>query len=150
LVALPEQVVPLLKERLKPATAPDSKHVAQLIADLDNNKFAVREAALRELQELGMDAGPALRQGLKVAPSAEARRRMESLLTSPLIYRSPSQLRQYRALQVLERIGTPEAQRVLETLSQGASSARLTQDAKTSLERASNRLRTSPPANRDR
>ena len=36
---------------------------------------------------------------------------------------------------VLERIGTPEAQNVLETLARGAPGARETEEAKASLER---------------
>jgi hypothetical protein len=40
-----------------------------------------------------------------------------------------------RAVEVLEHIGTPDAREVLEKLTRGDPSARLTQEAKASLER---------------
>ena len=40
-----------------------------------------------------------------------------------------------RALEVLERIGTPEARQILLSLAKGAPEAALTQEAKASLER---------------
>jgi hypothetical protein len=54
--------------------------------------------------------------------------------------KAPSEsLRPFRALEVLEHLGTPEAQQVLESLAQGAPEARLTQEAKASLERLAKR-----------
>jgi hypothetical protein len=48
---------------------------------------------------------------------------------------SPQRLQALRAVEVLEHIGSPEAIKVLEYLSQGAPGARLTQEAKASLDR---------------
>jgi hypothetical protein len=45
-----------LKARLQSTAATDSKWVRRLIADLDSDKFAVREAAFRELEQLGDEA----------------------------------------------------------------------------------------------
>jgi hypothetical protein len=47
----------------------------------------------------------------------------------------PERLQALRAVEVLERIGTPEARKVLETLATGAPAARLTREAKASLGR---------------
>jgi hypothetical protein len=49
-------------------------------------------------------------------------------------------VRTIRAIMALERIGSPEAQRVLEGLAQGAPGARETEEARVSVERLKQRL----------
>jgi hypothetical protein len=91
---------------------------------------------MRELENLGEQAEPALRKALEGKPPAEVRRQVEELLAKlqgPLT--SPEPLRAVRAVAVLEQIGTPKARRVLEALSEGAPTGRLTQEAKAALER---------------
>ncbi|HEY7312524.1 MAG TPA: sigma-70 family RNA polymerase sigma factor [Gemmataceae bacterium] len=135
LAATPKQAVALLKSRLKPAAAIDEKQLHRLISDLDSGKFAVREAASRELEQRGAEAEPALRRALADRPSLETRRRLEPLLTAAHMLRSPEAIAQVRAVQVLERIGTAEARQVLEKLATGAPAARQTREAKASLQR---------------
>ncbi|HMC63737.1 MAG TPA: hypothetical protein VKI65_02250 [Gemmataceae bacterium] len=53
-------------------------------------------------------------------------------------------LRKQRGLAVLEYIGTPEARKVLARVAQGAPEARLTQEAKASLERLAKRPAAKP------
>jgi len=143
LIATPDQSVPFLQERLKPATGGVGERIAQFIADLDSNQFDVREKAMKELARL--PAEPALRKTLAGNPSLEVRRRIEQLLEQPRKPSlSPEQLRELRAVEVLEHIGTPAAQDVLKTLTKGAADARLTQEAKAALERLAKR----PAANR--
>ena len=107
----------------------------RLITDLDSDRFEVRDAAARELTQLGEQVEPALRRVLEGKPSPEARRRVEALLTGPRRVRSPEGLRGLRAVQALECVGTAEARRVLEGLSRGAPEARLTREAKAALRR---------------
>jgi WD40 repeat protein len=134
MAAEPEKTVPFLLARLKPI-AQDSKHVSQLIADLDNSKFAVREAAAQELAMLGEQVEPNFRQVLARKPSAEVRKRLEALLAAPRPIPTRETLRALRAIGVLEHIGNPDAQQVLKTVATGAPQARLTQEAKAALER---------------
>ena len=48
-------------------------------------------------------------------------------------------LQAIRTIEILEQIGTPEAQHVLRSLAQGAPEARLTREAKASLNRLARR-----------
>jgi hypothetical protein len=135
LAATPKQAVALLKSRLKPATAIDPELLRRLIADLDSEKFAAREAASRELERLGEEAAPALRRALADRPPLETRRRLEPLLRATQTLRSPEAIAQVRAVQALEHIGTVEARQLLETLTKGAPAARQTRAAEASLRR---------------
>ena len=140
LLAVPRQAVPFLKERLRPIAMPDAKRIAQLIADLDNERFAVRERATQELGELGELAEPALQKALEGRPSLELRRRVEGLMANlRRLVPSPGTRQSMRAIEVLEHIGTPEARDVLKALAQGAPEARQTQEAKAALERLARR-----------
>jgi RNA polymerase sigma factor (sigma-70 family) len=135
LAEAPAQSLPLLRERLRPATPLDVKRVEKLLADLDSDRFAERDRATKELERLGDQAEPTLRRFLAGSPSLEGRRRAEGLLArveGPVT--DPERLRQLRALEVLERIGG-EARPVLKALAGGATDARLTREAKASLER---------------
>jgi HEAT repeat protein len=87
-----------------------------------------------------------LRAALRNRPSPEQRRTIEQLLDTLYTLRSPEALRQLRAIEILERIGTPEAVEVLQKLAIGATEARPTQEAKASLERLTMRAATKPIA----
>jgi len=109
--------VPFLKKQLSPAKRGDPERIAKLLADLDDNNFSTREKASQELEQLGSQAALALQKFLKGNPPLEAKRRAEHLLAK-LDQRSMSrqQVRTLRAIQVLQRINTPEAREVLNTL----------------------------------
>jgi RNA polymerase sigma factor (sigma-70 family) len=134
-----KHALPFLKDRLRSAELVDAKQVARLIADLDADAFEVREKSTAELEKIGDGAEPALRKALAGKPSVEARRRIQRLLEKLDPNRSPEQIRSLRALEVLERIGSPEAQRQLQALAKGAPGVRLTREAKAALERMSHR-----------
>jgi len=132
----PETALPLLKERLTPAPPPDAQHLGRLLADLDSPRFAVRQKAQQGLEQMEEVAVPALRQALAANPSLEMRRRMEALLArlrGPVT--RPDVLLAIRAVAVLEEIATPEARQLLQTLAQGATHARLTQEATAAVKR---------------
>jgi hypothetical protein len=140
LVLAPRQAVPWLRERLRPVPSVDASRIARLIADLEDDSFAIRQKAMKELAALGELAGPALKKALADHPTLEMRRRAEELLQrleqdDP----PPERLRALRSITVLERIGTPDAREVLLSLSKGAAGAGITQEAADALERLARR-----------
>jgi WD40 repeat protein len=130
--------VAYLRERLHPVSAPDARHVARLLDKLNDDRFAVRDRATRDLEDLGDVIEPALRRALTRRESLEFRRRVEQLLDR-LRPTTPGRLRENRAVAVLERMEDPSARRLLERLAGGASHARLTREAKAALERLERR-----------
>jgi hypothetical protein len=136
LVDAPRQAVPLLRQRLRPASPVDRTRLARLLADLDSDSFPTREQATRDLAELGSLAEPGLRQRLTGRASPEVRRRIERLLMQGEEgVLTAGQLRGLRALQVLERIASTEARQLLESLGKGEPAAPLTREAKLALQR---------------
>jgi WD40 repeat protein len=142
LAATPRVSLAMIKAHLHPAILPDSPEVARLLADLDSDQFDKREKADKALEELGDSVEPALLEALKNQPSPEMKRRLEKLLNKPW---PPGSLRKLRALEVVERIGTAEAQELLKHLSEGVPGARLTREARASLERLVGKAKTSAP-----
>jgi hypothetical protein len=142
LAAQPREAVAFLRTRLRPAAAPDAERVARLLADLESDQFAVRQKASEELEALGDGAEKALRQALAKKTPGDLRRRLQDLLDKLEGIPAPAALRMGRALEVLERIGTPEAVSLIGELSGGNPEARLTRGAAAALQRLSARGRT--------
>jgi RNA polymerase sigma factor (sigma-70 family) len=143
LAASPEAVA-MLKGHLRPISAPDATHLAKLVRELDADDFGVREKARQELERLGEAARGALqRERERVGVSLEVRRRLDSLLEQ-LQVPSGDSLGELRALEVLERMATPEAVRLLQAVALGTSEARLTKEAQASLERLTKRAADGP------
>ncbi len=134
LTAAPEQAVPFLRKQLPPLPCADAKTTAKLIADLGSDEFRVRDKATKELSKLGGAAAPALRQALEAKPELEVRRRLQGLLDQVREW-TPEHLREHRAIQALEHIGTQPVREVLRAVAEGAPEARRTEDAKEALRR---------------
>jgi WD40 repeat protein len=140
LVGDPEQAVPFLRRRLQPVSEAQCRPVRRLLAELDSDDFAVREKATTALRELHADWLPLFDEVLCRRPSLEVHRRLERLLAEPIKTRwSPDMLRRLRAVQALERIGTPAARPVLRAVATGLPASRLTQEAQFSLQRLAKR-----------
>ncbi len=137
LAEAPSDALAFLHDRVKPYPTAAADVTRKWLADLDSDSFERREAAVKRLKALGLQAEPALRAALAAKPSLEQKRRLEELLTAlpvvppPL---APEELRQLRALVVLERIGSPPALRLLEEVAKGPPSARLTRQAQAALD----------------
>jgi uncharacterized protein (TIGR03067 family) len=136
LISSPGRAVAFLGKQLQSTQPVDTKRIERLIADLDDERFDVREKATRDLEALGEGAVPALRKTLAGKPSLEAWRRLIDLLDRLDGGRpSAETIRQIRAVEALELIGNPEARRLLDKLAAGPSEARLTQEARAAVRR---------------
>jgi hypothetical protein len=138
LLACPEETVPDFRKRLQPVAPADARRIARLIKDLNDDRFETRHSAFRELEEMNDLAQSALEQALTQPPSPEAARRLELLverLREEAENPSAERRRRLRALEVLERLHTREAEDLLVSLSRGAAGAWLTREAKATLQR---------------
>jgi WD40 repeat protein len=130
------QAVRFLKERLRPAAPADPERLARLLKELDGKRYAARSRSMRELAALGELARPALEELLAKQPPLETRQRVEALLQAlrgPVTV--PEELQALRGVEVLERLGGPEACAVLRALAGGAPGHRLTAEARAALHR---------------
>jgi WD40 repeat protein/beta-lactamase regulating signal transducer with metallopeptidase domain len=136
LSAVPRQAASFLGARLKPAARIDPRKIDGWVADLESEKYSVRQDASASLLKTGEQALPALRQVLGAGPRLETRKRVEELvlkLTDGNL--STEQLQLVRSIEVLERIGSEEARRILRTLAQGAPATLPTREAEAALKR---------------
>jgi WD40 repeat protein len=141
----PGQAEAVLKDKLAASPQMSAERLARLIADLDHDDFQRRANASNELANLGRLAEGALRKALDGKPSAEMRRRVQDLLGKlEGKAEDPVQRRLLRAIEVLERLATPEARRLLEKLAKEATDASAAREAKASLERLGEARRDAP------
>ncbi len=130
LLAHPNDSINLLKEHLKPATKEELARMRQWIAELDHDRYAVREQAQKALLQSGEEAVPLLRAALKKPASFESEMRIRALLASPeLLKPGRERMREARAIQVLQSINTQQSHQLLEELAQGETDAFMTREA---------------------
>jgi hypothetical protein len=135
LAASPRETDDWFGPRLRAAEPHDHRPIADLIADLDSERFAFRETASRQLRRRAVEARSGAQAALAARPSPEARRRLEAILAGPPFVRDPQMPRMARGVQVLERIGSPAAKEVVWRLAGGFSDAPITRDARAALDR---------------
>ncbi len=132
----PDQALALFRARLHPSASPNQERIKKLIDDLGHDRYAVRERASDQLARLGEEVEAPLREALQKDIGWERCRRAERILqkinSGGL---SPETLRGLRSVETLERIHTPQARSLLEELAAGQPSARLTIEARTTLDR---------------
>jgi RNA polymerase sigma factor (sigma-70 family) len=131
-----EKSIPFLREQLLSPSFPDERQIGRMIMDLDDDSVMVREKATKELTKLGKYGEPPLRRALENKPSNEVRSRVELVLRRLHgLKPSPDVVRIVRILDILERIGTPEARKLVETILQNTEEPRVISEAKGTLER---------------
>jgi hypothetical protein len=134
--------VPLLRTRLAPRDGrPDVGKLEKYIDELDSDDFRVREKASRALLAAGAVADGPLRKALaREGLSVEVRRRIEELLERlDSSNAAAERLRGLRAVEVLERIGTPAAKQALAELAKETAETPLAEEIEASLRRLGER-----------
>ena len=117
------------------AVKADPKIIDRWIADLDSDRFSVRQAAAKELEKVGDQVLAPIQKALQGTLSLEARQRLDLILNSLQTVPGPTALKTLRSITVLENIMThPKRGGLLELLAQGAPEARETAEAKAALE----------------
>jgi WD40 repeat protein len=125
-----------LRAKIPPVKPAAKERLQKLIADLDSDKSAVRQAASRGLAELGDLAVSAMGKALARSPALEVRLRLEKLVHDIATRKlSPDELRIQRAIGVLEMQGTAAARQVLKELAAGAPGALPTTASQAALKR---------------
>jgi hypothetical protein len=132
----PKAAAALLRDRLAPEKATgDEQRIRKLIADLDSNQYRTRERAMRALRDAGCAAVPHLRAAQAKASPETAQRLSELLAGMTTAVTAPSDLRQLRAVQVLELGSTSETRAVLTEWAAGPPGTLLTEQAADALRR---------------
>ncbi len=144
LIAAGENGLEVLAPHLEPIADPGQaeREIQRLIKDLDSDDFSTRQGASEALRALGPRTVPALEAELKRELSLDATRRIQRLLkqleNKTERYTGES-LRRIRGIEVLEGIGSAQAQELLKQLANGPASSPETLDARFALNRIQNR-----------
>jgi RNA polymerase sigma factor (sigma-70 family) len=133
----PDPALDLLEKKLPVETAKrDRAWFDVRCARLDDAAFRVRETATKELSDaLAEVPGEWLDEAIKAGKSSEAIDRLEKLKQAREAALAPNRLRVERAVQVVERIDTPRARKLLESWSKGQGLSNLKGCAAAALER---------------
>lgn len=142
LIAKPAETVALIKAHV--AAVGDRKTFAaqidKRIADLDSPRYLIRETAMKELEKIATEAREPIRLALeKKTISLDLRQRLEKLAeTNSKPALETDVMRPLRAIELLERINSPNAGEHLKTLAAGGDSA-VTSAARDALARLNGR-----------
>jgi WD40 repeat protein len=134
----PKEALALVNSELSKIAPVSPSRVRQLIAELGNADFNVRNRATHELEATQESYMSMLREALAADPEPEVSVRIRKLLSRAdpdRLEPGSERLRWIRALEVLERIGTPEAFAIVRELAAGPADRRLTAEAKSVLRR---------------
>jgi hypothetical protein len=113
-----DQAVAFIAAHLSRPPEVDAKEIEKWIAELDGNEFKTRDAAYRRLQDAGGAAAPALELANKSTTSVEVRFATNRLLAFLKSGDSDSPVlrREALAMQVLARVDTPSAHKLLQEI----------------------------------
>ncbi|MFP4433089.1 MAG: WD40 repeat domain-containing protein [Phycisphaerae bacterium] len=130
------EAVAFLADAMKPVTKPKADLIHENIDHLDAENYHARKRAYSTLARFGPVVKRELLRAIKQNTSLAGRRRIRELLrvmNSPTS-RSPSVLRQLRAVSILRNMRTDKAREVLDTLTTGVKEAPQTVAARRAVE----------------
>jgi WD40 repeat protein len=131
----PKAAVSLVRARLKPATGINDATLDRIVRDLSDPRFKVRQQAALDLDHFGALAVPGIKKRLAKADSLELKRRLTQFLSKYDRGPTPEEMREVRAVQLLEELATAEALALLGDLARGHPDARRTREAAQALAR---------------
>ena len=130
LEASPQAALNLLERELKPYTQEDEQNLNRWIEQVNHDRYAVRDRATRALVNEGRAARPILEAKLTRKLPPETENRIQGILrATDQGQLSLEELRQRRAIQVLEWLNTPASRALLLKLSLGGPKASRTVEA---------------------
>jgi hypothetical protein len=130
----PDEVVPYFKTRFKALGKVDPKELAQKIKELDHDRFAVRERASHFLTHCIEEAMPHLQEVVARSSSLEAVNRARRILATHNP-RPEDAWREFRAIEVLEKMDVPAARDLLRSLADQAPTSPRAREAQAALNR---------------
>jgi hypothetical protein len=135
LAAAPEKAIALFREHIPPAKLIAGDKLRRLLLELDDPSYAVRTQSATELRRVADLVRNELdKHASAPGTSTEARRHLRQILER--IDDPTLELVVFlRALEVLERVGTPAARALVDEWAGGVPAARFTQEARTTLQR---------------
>jgi WD40 repeat protein len=139
MLARPHETIPWLAKKLVAKARPVDTVLAELIRQLDNDDFAVRRGASHQLEELEEFALAPLDAASRDSGHPERAKHATDLVQNLQSGLLPTRLAASRAIEVLERIGSSDARKILQFLAQADPVLRTTQEARDSLKRLDNR-----------
>jgi hypothetical protein len=139
LVSAAETAVPFMRDKAEIVLDEEAKRLAELIGELDDDSFKVRERASKALEKIGALARRPLEQAQRESPSEEVRQRAEKILKIVDFEPHPSDSRrvqrELRVIEVLERIGSRESIALLEQIKERGRFGVQQAEAKAALQR---------------
>lgn len=136
----PDTAVKLLSAKfVAPPPKPLDVDLPTVIRRMDAPAFSDRMAAIKKLRELGPRIAPALQDAIRTTESVEVRARAEELLeqmkAGPKTFSSGPDLRAMRAIEVLERVASPQAKKLLQGWAEHTTNVRIANEAALALVR---------------
>jgi hypothetical protein len=133
LLAHPGNAIALIQTHLKPVAPIDEQAVRRSIRNLESDEYRVRERVVADLRKLGRRAVPLL-SDLQGA-STNAKERLAALKRDLEAGPTTDELRDLRAIEVLEQIDSATAWSLIDSLAKGDPGAVLTEEAQKTITR---------------